>query len=72
MEALNLNQNDMLNNNNIKLLKDILTYYYLSYEELDKLRKENNDLVNRIEGEYRFEANYIQDISKSLNNLTIQ
>ncbi|MCJ2270703.1 KAP family NTPase, partial [Klebsiella oxytoca] len=35
MEALNLNQNDMLNNNNIKLLKDILTYYYLSYEELD-------------------------------------
>lgn len=72
MESLKLNQSKIIDNKSERLLRDILTYYYLSGEELDKLRKENNDLIIRIEGKYHFEANYIQDIAKSLNNLIVQ
>lgn len=72
MESLKLNQSKIIDNKSERLLRDILTYYYLSVEELDKLRKENNDLIIRIEGKYHFEANYIQDIAKSLNNLIVQ
>ncbi|HBV5664611.1 KAP family P-loop NTPase fold protein [Klebsiella pneumoniae] len=72
MESLKLNQSKIIDNKSERLLRDILTYYYLSGEELDKLRKENNDLIIRIEGTYHFEANYIQDIAKSLNNLIVQ
>ncbi|CAH6693417.1 hypothetical protein AI2937V1_3175, partial [Klebsiella oxytoca] len=72
METLKLSQSDIINNKSVMLLKDMLTYYHLSNEELDDFRRENNELTNRVEGKFRFEVTYIQDIAKSLNNLIIQ
>ena len=72
LELLNIKSDYFSSKMEIKLLKELLDYYYIDKETLKLLRNEKGSYVQRIEGDFAFEYNHIFNISTSIANMTIK
>ncbi|WP_137541344.1 KAP family P-loop NTPase fold protein, partial [Escherichia coli] len=57
LELLNIKSDYFSSKTEIKLLKELLDYYYIDKETLKLLRNEKGSYVQRIEGDFAFEYN---------------
>lgn len=72
LKTLNINEHALKHHSETRLLNDMLKYHYLTYEQLNKLKENHDEMVKRIEGVFQYEVSHIHDIAKSLSNLSIQ